>query len=149
MRFHLIDHIETWEKDSSIRACKLTSRNEELWDITETGAVMPEPLVLEALCQAGAWLIFLSTAGRQRAALLSIGSVSFQGKVYPGDAIALEGQVMAMGEEVASLSGQASVAGRTVLAAEEILCTLIAPSELEDPAETLRMQHLLTRGGGA
>ena len=41
------------------------------------GVEMPAPLVLEALCQAGTWLVMITTERRKRAALLSIGSVDF------------------------------------------------------------------------
>ena len=43
--------------------------------------VMPPPFVLEALCQAGTWLIMITTDRRKRAALLSVGSVDFLGDV--------------------------------------------------------------------
>ncbi len=36
---------------------------------------MPPPFVLEAFCQAGTWLIMITTDRRKRAALLSVGSV--------------------------------------------------------------------------
>jgi 3-hydroxyacyl-[acyl-carrier-protein] dehydratase len=148
MRFHLIDRIDAYEPARSIRARKLTSWSEEYWDVSDAGPVMPPPLILEALCQAGTWLIMLTTERRKRAALLSIGSVAFLGAVQPGDVLEVEGVVDSMSDERAVISGQVTVAGRPVLEAREIMCVLIDAGDLEDPDDTARMQRLLTRSEG-
>lgn len=147
MRFYLIDQIETWEARCSIRARKLTSSTEEYWKSIGSKLVMPEPLILEAFCQAGAWLIFISTESRKRAALLSLGSVEFQGSVQPNDVLELEVNLTAMGDEVAAISGRALVAQQVVLEVKEVLLALTEASKLEDPQETARMQDMLTRRG--
>lgn len=145
MRFHLIDRLDCCEPARSIRARKLTARCEEYWEDSESGPVMPPSLVLESLCQAGAWLIILSTGQHKRAALLSIGSVRFLADVRPGDVLAIEGTVDSMNEEVAALSGRITVAGRAVLEAQEIMCLLVDAGDLEDPAETALMERVLRR----
>ncbi len=145
MRFHLVDRIDAYEPGQSVRARKLTSVTEELWIGSPTDPVMPPPLVLESLCQAGSWLIVASTKGRKRAALLQIGSVSFLGDVRPGDVLELEGQVHAMSEEMAVLSGTASVGTCRVLEATDIMCALIDADELEELDDTARMQDQLIR----
>ena len=43
------------------------------------------PFVLEALCQAGTWLIMITTDRRKRAALLQVGSVTWHRDIRPGD----------------------------------------------------------------
>jgi 3-hydroxyacyl-[acyl-carrier-protein] dehydratase len=126
----------------------LTSYSEEYWEEGDGGPVMPAPLMLEALCQAGTWLIMITTERRKRAALLSVGSVDFLDDVRPGDVLDLEGTVDSMSDEVAVISGRVTVDGRPVLEAREIMCVLIEASELEDLADTARMQKLLTREGG-
>jgi 3-hydroxyacyl-[acyl-carrier-protein] dehydratase len=148
VRFQLVDRISSYEPARSVRAVKLTSYGEEYWDDSASGPLMPPPLVLEALCQAGAWLIIISTERRKRAALASIGSVSFLGDVHPGDVLELEGIVDSMSDEAAVISGRVTVAGRPVLQAEEIMCALIDASELENPEQTERLQRLLTRAEG-
>lgn len=151
MRFHLIDRIDTWEAGRSITARKLTSWLEEFWRDEGDGPRMPEPLVLEALCQAGTWLIIATTDVRRRAALLSVDGVSFHGPVRPGDVLVLEGAVESMGDETAVISGSASVNGRTVMKAEAVMCALLPAEDLEDPEDTRRMLERLTRepvGGG-
>ena len=152
MRFHLIDRVDDYTPASSVRARKLTSYSEEYWEPAPDGdgsqLVMPPPLVLEALCQAGTWLVMLSTDTRKRAALLSIGSVTFLGDVHPGDVLELEGLVDSMNDEVAVVSGRVTVGGQAVLEANDIMCVLIDAGDLEDVEDTRRMQKLLTRAGG-
>lgn len=145
MRFHLIDRLDAWEAGRWVRATKLTSRSEEHWEAGPTGPRMPATLVVEALLQAGTWLVIATTERRRRAALLSIGELEIRGSVKPGDVLVLEGVVEAMGEQVAVLSGSASVGGRTVLECRDVMCALIDSDELEDPAEVARMHELLTR----
>ena len=108
---------------------------------------MPPPFVLEALCQAGTWLVMITTERSKRAALLSIGSVNFVGDVSPGDVLIMEGTVDSMGDEVAVVSGRVTVDGRPVLEATDIMCALFSAHTLEDLEETERMQRLLTRAG--
>ncbi|MGI8554147.1 MAG: hotdog domain-containing protein [Dehalococcoidia bacterium] len=149
MRFHLIDRVDSYEPARSVRARKLTSRSEEYWEESATGPIMPPPLVLEALCQASTWLIIITTERRKRAALLSIGSVDFLDDVRPGDVLQMEGSVDSMGDETAVISGRVTVDGRPVLVATEIMCVLIDAATLQDLDDTERLQHLLTRTGGA
>jgi 3-hydroxyacyl-[acyl-carrier-protein] dehydratase len=151
MRFHLIDRIDTWDAGRTISARKLTSWLEDFWRDEGHGPEMPAPLILEALCQAGTWLIIATTGVRQRAALLSVDGVSFHEPVRPGDVLVLEGAVESMGEETAVISGTASVNGRTVMKAEAVMCALLPADDLEDPGDTRRMLERLTRvpvGGG-
>jgi 3-hydroxyacyl-[acyl-carrier-protein] dehydratase len=148
MRFHLIDRIDELEPRVRVRGRKVTSVGEEHWDDRGDGPRMPPPLVLEALCQAGTWLIMASTDRRQRAALLQVGSVRFLGDVRPGDVIELTGEVVSMTDEIAVLSGRAEVDGSAVLEAEDIMCALIDADDLEGAEESARMLDMLTRAGG-
>ena len=145
MRFHLIDRVDAYEPSRSVRARKLTSHSEEFWIDGADGPVMPPPLVLEALCQAGTWLIMISTERRKRAALLQIAAVSFLGDVRPGDVIELMGDVSSMSDEIAVLSGTATVDGRAVMEATDIMCALIDAEDLADLGDTERLQTMLTR----
>jgi 3-hydroxyacyl-[acyl-carrier-protein] dehydratase len=145
MRFHLIDRVDAHEPRTSVRARKVTSLSEEYWVEEDGGLVMPPPLILEAFCQAGTWLIMISTERRKRAALLSIGSVDFLRPVRPGDVVLLEGTVESMSDEMAVLSGAATVDGQPVMEAREVMCALIDADELADLDDTERLQHVLTR----
>src|SRR5437667_7863827 len=145
MRFHLIDKVDSWEPGQPGRGRKLTSISEDYWEDSDDGPVMPPPLVLEALCQAGTWLVMITTERKKRAALLSIAEVSFLGDVVPGDVLTMEGLVDSMGDEVAVVSGKVTVDGRTVLEAADIMCALIDADTLADLDDTRRLQMMLTR----
>lgn len=145
MRFHLIDKVDAWEPGQSVRGRKLTSISEEYWEESDDGPVMPPPFVLEALCQAGTWLVMISTDRRKRAALLSIGSVEFLEPVRPGDIIELEGTVASISDEVAVISGTATVDGDVVMRSNDIMCALIDAQDLADLDDTKRLQDMLTR----
>ena len=145
MRFHLIDKVDSWEPGKSVRGRKLTSISEEYWEDSDDGPVMPPPLALEALCQAGTWLVMITTERKKRAALLSIGSVDFLGPIRPGDILILEGSVDSMSDEVAVVSGKVTVDDRAVLEAKDIMCALIDAGDLADLEDTERLQKMLTR----
>jgi 3-hydroxyacyl-[acyl-carrier-protein] dehydratase len=145
MRFHLIDRIDSLEASKAIRARKLTSHSEEYWEQQDGQLVMPPPFVLEALCQAGTWLIMVTTERRKRAALLQVGSVSWHRDVTPGDVLELAGEIDSFGEETAVISGVVSVDGETVLEAHEIMCALIDAGDLADLEDTKRLQDMLNR----
>lgn len=132
MRFHLIDRIDEYQVGSRVRGRKLVSNAESGLRQTPDGPVLESELVLEALCQAGTWLIMLTTERRKRAALLRIGSVEFTGTARPGDVIVLEGVVESMSDEMAVLSGTAEVGGTVLMRATEIMCALIDAGDLQD-----------------
>jgi 3-hydroxyacyl-[acyl-carrier-protein] dehydratase len=144
MRFHLIDRVEDYEPAKSVRARKLTSHSEDYWEESPNGPVMPVTFPLEALCQAATWLIMITTERAKRAALLSIGSVSFLRDVHPGDVLVMEGEVVSMSDEVGVVSGRVTADGETILEAEDIMCTLIPADRLADLDDTERLQKMLT-----
>jgi 3-hydroxyacyl-[acyl-carrier-protein] dehydratase len=154
MRFHLIDRIDSWVPDRRISGRKLTSGTEEFWQGSTGAEVMPPPLVLEALCQAGSWLVLLSSDHRKRAALLTVGEVSFHDHVRPGDVLLLDAEITSSSDDAAILDGTVRVPGRTgtaragtVLTATGIMCALIDADRLDDPAATRRMADQLVRAG--
>jgi 3-hydroxyacyl-[acyl-carrier-protein] dehydratase len=149
VRFHLIDRVVSHEPGRSVNGRKVTSLSEEYWEDAGGGPVMPQPFMLEALCQAGTWLIMISTERRKRAALLQVASVDFLGEVRPGDVLELRGTIESMNNEVAVLSGQVVVDGRTVMEATDIMCSLIDATDLADLDDTARLQKMLTRQKGA
>jgi len=145
VRFHLIDRVVSYEPGKAVHGRKLTSLSEEYWEETAEGLRMPPPLALEALCQAGTWLIMITTERHKRAALLSIGSVQFLGTISPGDVLELEGTVDSWSDEVAVVSGRVTVDERVVLEANEIMCALMDSDRLADLDDTERLQLMLTR----
>jgi len=146
MRFHLVDRILEWEPAKSVRARKVCSLGEEFWVGADDELVMPPPLVLESFCQAGTWLVMLTTDTRKRAALLSIGSVEFIADVRPGDVIELLGHVESFTDEVAVLSGTAAVDGTIVMEVKDVMCALIDAETLAPLDDTKRLQGVMWRG---
>ncbi len=146
MRFHLIDKIDAVEPKRSVRARKLTSASEDYWETGDAGLTMPPPFLLEALCQAGTWLIMISTERRQRAALLSIGTVGWHDDVHPGDVLELAAEVGSFGKDTAVVSGTVSVDGRVVLEAQDVMCALIDADDLANADDTERLERMLSRG---
>lgn len=139
LRFHLIDRIEELEPKTSVRARKVTSFSEDYWEEGADGELrMPPPFVLEAFCQAGTWLILISTDRAKRAALLQVGSVTWHRDVRPGDVLVMEGSIASFGEETAVLGGTVTVGGEPVLECEDVMCALIDADDLAD-AETTKM----------
>jgi 3-hydroxyacyl-[acyl-carrier-protein] dehydratase len=143
MRFHLIDRVEECEPGRSVRARKVTSFSEEYWEEVDGELRMPPPFVLEAFCQAGTWLIMITTDRRKRAALLQVGSVTWGRDIRPGEVLVMEGQMSSFGEETAVLSGTVKVDGETVLECEDVMCALIDGSDLAYLDDTERLQKML------
>jgi 3-hydroxyacyl-[acyl-carrier-protein] dehydratase len=144
MRFHLIDRVEELEPGKSVRARKVTSYSEEYWEEVDGELRMPPPFVLEAFCQAGTWLIMITTDRRKRAALLQVGSVNWGRDIRPGEVLVMEGTMSSFGEETAVLSGTVKVDGETVLECEDVMCALIDASDLADLDDTERLQKMLS-----
>ena len=145
MRFHLIDRVEELEPKESVRARKVTSFSEDYWEEVDGELRMPPPFVLEALCQAGTWLIMITTDRRKRAALLSVGSVEWHRDVRPGDVLVMEGTCDSFGEDTAVVSGRVTVDDEVVLEASDVMCALIDADTLADLDDTERLQKMLTR----
>ncbi|AHH99630.1 3-hydroxyacyl-ACP dehydratase FabZ [Kutzneria viridogrisea] len=146
MNFHLVDRIDLIEPRRRVLACKLTSFAEQYWRDDGRGVEMPPALVLEALCQAGNWLVLASTGLSRSAALLSVDRTRFGAPVRPGDVLVLDGVVESFGADTAAISGTVRVDGQEVLAADTILCALIPSEELDDPAALGCRLEALTGG---
>ena len=147
MRFHLIDRVEEIEPGASVRARKVTSFSEEYWEEVDGELRMPPPFVLEAFCQAGTWLILITSELRKRAALLQVGSVTWHRDVRPGEVLVMEGTMSSFGEESAVLSGAVTAEGSLVLECEDVMCALIDASDLADLEDTERLQKMLSPEG--
>jgi len=143
MRFHLIDRIDVIRSGQSLSGRKLTSRSETYWHQGPDGAEMPSYLILEALCQAGTWLVLESTGRSRRAALLSVGSVEIASVVRPGEVLTLDVTTTGLGSDTAVVSGTVQVGSRLVLRALDVMCALIDADVLEGADSTAVMGDLL------
>jgi 3-hydroxyacyl-[acyl-carrier-protein] dehydratase len=108
MKFHLIDRILELESGRSIVAIKNLSLAEEyLADHFPGFPVMPGVLMLEALTQAGAWLIRESEDFAHSVILLrSAKTIKYGSFVEPGRRLHLRVELLEMGPHEASLKGE-------------------------------------------
>src|SRR5579871_6434535 len=150
MRFHLVDRIDQCIPGDRIQARKLTSHGEDFWRGEPGDLAMPTSLVLESLCQAGAWLVWATTAGRSRATLAAMeGMAVATRRVRPGDVLEIAAALESITDEAAILSGAVFVEGDEVLRAERVMCVLVDPELLEDPELTrARERRLLAAAVG-
>lgn len=149
MRFHLVDRLDQYELGTSVLARKVTSASETFWRPDVDGRPeMPPTLILESLCQAGTWLIMLSTERKQRAALLQVERVEFGRPVRPGEVLTISGRVEAMNDQMAVLAGDVDVDDQRVLSATGVMCALLDADQLDDDERSERMLTALAGTGG-
>ncbi len=117
MRFVLVDRITHLDKGQSLIAVKNLSLSEEyLADHFPGFPVMPGVLMLEALTQAGAWLIrdmedFASSIVLlKKAKMIKYGSF-----VEPGRQLQLKVTLVSHDEKQASFKGEGSIDGQTMV----------------------------------
>ena len=144
MRFHMVDRIDQCTPGARIRARKLTSLREEYWRDGAGDLAMPACLILESLCQAGAWLVWATTEGRNRATLAAVERVALGRRpVRPGDVLEIDAALESITDEAAILSGAVTVAGEEVLRAERVMCVLVDAALLEDVEVTRARERRL------
>jgi 3-hydroxyacyl-[acyl-carrier-protein] dehydratase len=123
MRFALIDRIVELEPGARIAAVKSLSMAEEyLADHFPRFPVMPGVLMLEAMTQAGAWLVRASEDfAHSMVVLRQAGNVKYGRFVEPGHTLYVTAEILGQTENQTKLKaqgivdGQISVSGRLVL----------------------------------
>ena len=107
---------------------------------------MPPPFVLEALCQAGTWLIMITTDRRKRAALLSIGSVDLaRRRPARATCLSLKGHVDIVRRGDRGRVRPSDRRRQDRPGGSDIMCALIDADTLADLEDTERLQKMLTR----
>ncbi|MCX6357124.1 MAG: beta-hydroxyacyl-ACP dehydratase [Candidatus Aureabacteria bacterium] len=114
MRFRMIDRIDGYEEGRSLTATKVLARGEEyLADHFADFPIMPGVLMLEALVQAGAWLMRLSDGCRGSVILLTeVRAVRYGNAVEPGDELAIEVEIKERTGDTALFCGTGRVGER-------------------------------------
>ncbi len=118
MRFILIDHIVELELGKKIVAVKNLSMAEEyLADHFPGFPVMPGVLMLEAMTQAGAWLV---RAGEDFAhsmvVLKQVSNVKYGQFVEPGQTLTVTAEIIGQNERETRLKARGTVAGQLTVA---------------------------------
>ncbi len=123
MRFELIDRIIELQPGVSVTAMKnLTLAEEYLGDHFPNFPVMPGVLMLEALTQAGAWLIRATEDFAHSIVMLRQATNLRYGQfVQPGNTLMVNAEIVEMGEEETRLKAQGTVNGRLTVGARLVL----------------------------
>jgi 3-hydroxyacyl-[acyl-carrier-protein] dehydratase len=123
MRFNLIDRITDLQPGKSIVAIKNLSLAEEyLADHFPGFPVMPGVLMVEALTQAGAWLIRHSEDFRHSTVLLkSARALKFVNFVTPGKMLQVSLEVHGWAGDECTLKASGTVDGQTAVAGRLVL----------------------------
>ena len=117
MKFDLVDRITKVEVGKSLEAEKVLSLAEEyLQDHFPVRPVMPGVLMIEAMVQAGAWLVRLTQDFANSIVMLrEARSVKYGQFVRPGDKMIVTVEMSRMENGLAEIRGRGVVDGRTVV----------------------------------
>jgi 3-hydroxyacyl-[acyl-carrier-protein] dehydratase len=119
MRFSLIDRIVELEPCVRITAIKaLTMTEEYLADHFPHFPVMPGVLMLEALTQAGAWLVRVSEDfAHSMVVLKQANNVKYAQFVEPGQTLTVTAEVLKFDEGEVKMKAYGTVSGRIIVSA--------------------------------
>jgi 3-hydroxyacyl-[acyl-carrier-protein] dehydratase len=123
MRFTLIDRIVELEPGKRVKAVKALALAEEyLADHFPSFPVMPGVLMLEAMTQAGSWLI---RAGEDFAhsivVLKEARNVKYSNFVAPGQTLTVTAEIVSQDDRITKLKAQGTVDGEVQLSGRLVL----------------------------
>lgn len=123
MRFTLIDRIEELQPDHKIVAVKALSLAEEyLADHFPRFPVMPGVMMLEAITQAGAWLVRASEDFAHSIVVLrEARNVKYGQFVEPGQILRVTAQIVNQTDHETKLKAEGTVDGRSTVKARLVL----------------------------
>jgi 3-hydroxyacyl-[acyl-carrier-protein] dehydratase len=158
MRFHLVDRILDVAPGRSLRAVKnLTLGEEYLADHFPTFPVMPGVLMLQALVEAGAWLLRATDDFRHSVIVLrEARGVKYGAFMEPGRRMSITVELAEQHADSATLKGKGEADGQTTVSAKLTLARYNLGDR--DPAlktvdeelvRKLRAQYALLRANSA
>ena len=137
MRFSLIDRIVELEPCVRITAIKtLTMTEEYLADHFPRFPVMPGVLMLEALTQAGAWLVRVSEDFAHSIVVLKqANNVKYAQFVEPGQTLTVAAEILKFDDSEVKLKAYGTVSGRIIVNARLVLaCYNLADTDPQHEA---------------
>jgi 3-hydroxyacyl-[acyl-carrier-protein] dehydratase len=125
MRLHLLDRVEEVQPGRSLRAVKnLTLGEDYLADHFPTFPVMPGVLMLQALVEAGAWLLRVSEDFRHSIITLrEARNVKYGTFMEPGKRMTVTVELNERDEARATLKGKGEADGQLTVSARVTLAT--------------------------
>ncbi|MHC4402284.1 MAG: 3-hydroxyacyl-ACP dehydratase FabZ family protein [Planctomycetota bacterium] len=140
MRFSLIDRIDELEPGARITAVKALSMAEEyLADHFPGFPVMPGVLMLEAMTQAGAWLIRASEDfAHSMVVLKEARAVKYGQFVEPGQTLRVTAEIVGQTDRETTIKAHGSVDGQTTVRARLVLERYNLADEVSDRVRTDR-----------
>lgn len=123
MRFALIDRIVEFEPGVRITAVKtLTMAEEYLGDHFPRFPVMPGVLMLEAMTQAGAWLVRATEDfAHSMVVLKEVNNVKYGQFVEPGQTLTVSAEVLRQNESETKFKAQGTVDGDVTVSGRLVL----------------------------
>jgi 3-hydroxyacyl-[acyl-carrier-protein] dehydratase len=123
MRFHLVDRILDVQPGKGLRAIKnLTLGEEYLADHFPTFPVMPGVLMLQALVEAGAWLLRATDDFSHSIIVLrEARGVKYGSFMEPGRQMTISMELTARDDGTATLKGNGEADGRSTVSARLVL----------------------------
>ncbi len=123
MKFTLLDRIVDLQPGQSITAVKALSLAEEyLQDHFPRFPVMPGVLMLEALYQAGAWLVHRSEDfAHSMVELKEARNIRYADFVEPGQVLTVTAEIVSQDESITKLKAQGHVAGEAAVNGKLVL----------------------------
>jgi 3-hydroxyacyl-[acyl-carrier-protein] dehydratase len=123
MRFSLLDRIDELQPDERIAAVKTLSLAEEyLADHFPRFPVMPGVLMLEAMTQAGAWLVRASEDFQHSMVVLKEAkNVKYGQFVAPGQTLHVSAEIVSQTDEETTVKARGTVDGRTTVSGRLVL----------------------------
>src|SRR6201993_5084980 len=120
MRFNLVDRIVALDVGRSIRATKnLTLGEEYLADHFPTFPVMPGVLMLQALAEAGAWLLRISDDFRHSVVVLrEAKNVKYGAFMEPGKRMDIVAELTEEADQLATFKGKGEADGSVTVSAK-------------------------------
>ncbi len=141
--FLFLDEVTELEPGRRLVAVKRLRPDEPFFAGHFPGApVMPGVLIIEALAQAGALLLFRETPDRESKLLFFAGidQARFRAPVFPGDLLRLEVDVLSFRNTRSKMLGKAYV-GDKLVAEAELLATMVDRNRAANKASEAPAAH--------
>jgi len=150
MRFILVDRIRALDPGKSIRAEKVMSPAEELFQDHFPGfPVVPGVLLTEMMAQAAGKCLDAERRPRGKAMLAQIRSASFREWVRPGELAEITALVLSSTDDVATARCHIDVAGRKVCSADLMFAFVSADRFAADVRDEVLECFLAAQGNVA